>query len=373
MRFPGEALTNHRAVAAMSYFRAGSPDRPLVVFLPGGGHLARIAYGHPAAEPRDFLDFWLERKGCGLLGLSYPTDHAAIRSARSDLTIREWAGWVASSIAKALDAAPASHVIVAMWSMAGRSVRAVNKAIIDNGPVRSFFISLAATPPLPGLIPLMEGGEPLTEDGWWALMPRAGHSKHIFVEGFEAALADQSDIARRDILSVADYHANYLCNTPIMLRGTAQRIIDGRVMWSEEEAIDDMGATQFGTFPLTAAIVPTHFSDAMHVLGDRTAWTHFNIQRLIHDVSGRSDFGSQKQQWRDIRALADRLHGQLSADIAGGHFFFLGETGARETVRLILSLSVALQNVMAEIAAILEARDHVRETETASLRARGTK
>jgi hypothetical protein len=45
------------------------------VFLPGGGHLARVAYGHPGRRPDDFLDQWLAWRGHSLLALSYPTDH----------------------------------------------------------------------------------------------------------------------------------------------------------------------------------------------------------------------------------------------------------------------------------------------------------
>ena len=58
----GEALRTAHGVTQLAYFRAGRSDRPLAVFLPGGGHLARVAYGHEGADRRSFIDAWLAER-----------------------------------------------------------------------------------------------------------------------------------------------------------------------------------------------------------------------------------------------------------------------------------------------------------------------
>ena len=59
----GEALRVVEGVPHIVYHRSAGGDCPLAVFLPGGGHLARVAYGHPGSEPRDFIRI-CESIGC---------------------------------------------------------------------------------------------------------------------------------------------------------------------------------------------------------------------------------------------------------------------------------------------------------------------
>ena len=49
---------------AVTYFRAGDAAKPLIVFVPGAHHAARIAYGgHKGGRSEDFLAHWLKEKG----------------------------------------------------------------------------------------------------------------------------------------------------------------------------------------------------------------------------------------------------------------------------------------------------------------------
>lgn len=345
VRVDGETLATHGDVTAMAYHRAARADRPLVVFLPGACHLARIAYGTANTDRRDFLDYWLEQEDCGLLALSYPTDHPSVGSLQSDLTIRRWADWIVSAIASCQRPA-GSEIIVTMWSMAGRSAHAINASLIDKGIGPARFISLAATPPLPGLIPVTEGGEPLAPNGFWAVR------SNKFLDDFHRAITLQSQIAGRQILSADEYRDNFLCATPIMLRGTAQRWHGGKSGWSEIEAAADIGGVPFETLPLTGTIVPGHQSDMAHVLGDRFAWGHLGIQKLVSRV--RRSAAVSEAQWQAVTALFADAGRRLSADIRGGHFFFLGEPGASATARLILSLGAELRAVERELSEILD-------------------
>lgn len=58
--FAGEEQVLRDGVVGLRYLRRRRDDQPLVIFLPGGAHLARIAYGDPTSSRSDFLNYWLE-------------------------------------------------------------------------------------------------------------------------------------------------------------------------------------------------------------------------------------------------------------------------------------------------------------------------
>ncbi|MGF6430865.1 MULTISPECIES: hypothetical protein [Bradyrhizobium] len=343
MLFAGEELVEHSGVRGLRYFRAGKSDCPLVVFLPGGVHLARISYGDPFSHRADFLDHWLEQKGIGLLALSYPTDHPSIGAIVPDLTIAGWANWIASVTSDVLRETPDRPVAVAMWSMAGRSVAAVNTALKARGIDAVCFLSLAASPPIAGLNLVQQGGDPLTPDGLW--------TGGVYIDGFLPSLSHQNQINGRRILDEQLYLEHYLCNTPVMLRGTSQRFSDQGTFWNFEEAHDDMRASSFSEFPLAATISPTDRSDDGHALADPINWNFFNIQ-MIRSQARALDFDAGR--WKELRALTRTLPSRLSRDVAGGHFFFVGARGAEQTAHHITELYSEVRSLRAEIRALLE-------------------
>ncbi len=149
--FPGERRTTVAGLPFLAYYRAGEPARPLLVFLTGGGILARIAYGHPGTDHRDFLDHWLAQHGWGLLAPSYPSDHPATGPAVPDLGIAEWVQVIARATAQCTQAYPDRPIVVAAWSMGGKLAFALTRALRELGLTQACLISLAATPPFPGL------------------------------------------------------------------------------------------------------------------------------------------------------------------------------------------------------------------------------
>ncbi|WP_133254744.1 hypothetical protein [Mesorhizobium delmotii] len=343
---PPEYPATGSGLTSLAYHRAGQQGRPLIVFLPGGCHLARIAYGQGRGDRRDFLDHWFEELGCGLLGLSYPTDHPSVSSTRSDLTIAEWAAYVAEVVADKARNDKASDVLIQMWSMAGRSVFALNRACLAQG-IEVHFISLAATPPLPGLIPLSDGGEPLGKTGFWTFQGNK------FMRGFDEAIADQSTRAGRQTIGIDAYHEHFLCNTPIMLRGTAQRFCAGRMHWSEDEAAADTLNGDLDAAPLTATIVPTASSDMAHVLGDSSSWGHLNTQWLVRRAAAEKPLSTDV--WSGLREIAARGWQRLTIHSEGGHFFFLGESGAREVAHASLHLLHEMKSTLREVDTLLAA------------------
>ena len=54
--YPGEELLATNGIETLAYFKAGDPEKPLVVFVPGGFHLARSAEESGFSLHRD--DLW---------------------------------------------------------------------------------------------------------------------------------------------------------------------------------------------------------------------------------------------------------------------------------------------------------------------------
>ena len=124
----GEEVRMGAGFPFIAKFIAADRDAPLVVFIPGARSLARIAYGgHEGGLNEDFLAYWLNREGYNFLGISYPvlTDDGAFDEAHPDMTVRAW-GYGSAEVTKAVmeERGLTGPVIVAVWSMGGKSVRA---------------------------------------------------------------------------------------------------------------------------------------------------------------------------------------------------------------------------------------------------------
>lgn len=351
--FAGELQLRRANVAGLRYLRRGNDEHPLVVFLPGGAHLARIAYGDPTSSRLDFLDYWLEERGIGLIALSYPSDHPALNAILPTLTIDTWARWIAAVVAESLEGVWNRSVVVAIWSMAGSSIAAVNARLEEQGIRVICSISMAATPPLPGLSLLDQDGESLTPSGLWARTAASAPDgiRDRRIQLFLSSLADQARRNDRQILGEDVYLRDYVCNTPIMLRGSAQRYTELGVTWDKQAAEVDTRATQFASFPLTAMIAPTDRSDEGHAFGDQTAWSFFNAQK-IRALAARADL--EVSQWQELRALARDLPRRLYSEVPGGHFFFVGELGAKATVDQMAHAITEARRLHNEIQSILK-------------------
>lgn len=352
--FPNEAQFEWNNIRGLTYLRRGNDSYPFLVCLPGGVHLARIFYGDPHSRRSDFLDYWLDAKGFGMLALSYPTDHPAIGIPSPDLTIAAWAEWIATVTSETLRETPNRPVAVAMWSMAGRSVAAVNNALTAHGINATCFLSLAASPPLPGVNYVAPGGDPLTPEGLW--------EGGIYIDGFAPSLTHQDQLNDHQIIDRNLYLNHYRCNTPVMLRGTPQRYGSAGSYWSHDEAHRDTRASTFSDFPITATISPTDSSDSKHVLCDRVNWNFYNLQRIHAQAQ---EIGLESIQWSKLRAFAEELPLRLSRNVEGGHFFFVGERGAESTASHCVELIAAVDNIRGQL-------DDILGTDSVQTRARAS-
>ncbi|NTE66250.1 hypothetical protein G6M85_11590 [Agrobacterium tumefaciens] len=353
--FPNELLLDGANFPAIVYWRPPAGTNPTVIFLPGGGHLARVAYGHPGAHAPDFVDFWLREVGWGLLAISYPSDHSAFSKVYPDMTVSDWGASVADIAVDLLaDRAAPHQIIVAGWSMAGRAARSVCNELTRVGLPPVGFISLAASAPFPGLVPVLEKGEPLTEAGLWDLA-----ASEFGLPSREtkwcAELAVQSAENGREVIPVEIYKRDYRANTPLLLRGEPQFVRTSGAVQSVAEVAQELGTFDYASHPLTGVIAPTKPSDARHALTDALTWGFLNAQQLFeHLVKGGRDLSAiSPERWERLRLLMLDLPQRLTRTVAGGHFFFIGALGAEATARLLIDLSRDIASLQAEISALI--------------------
>lgn len=337
---PGETLRVVQGVPHIVYHRSAGRDRPLAVFLPGGGHLARVAYGHAGGDPRDFLDSWLSEADFGLLALSYPSDHAAFSTRLPDLTIPQWTASVAALIREHVKEYPCREIIALGWSMAGRSAVALERALRSQGLSLSLYVSLAATAPLPGLLVAPLAGERFTPEGFWDSSTR--HAQWL------RQVAEQLGVQGRCAIEPQEYLDHYVVNSPFALRGQPRDIRTGL----EAQLADEGGAFAYADYPAMAAIVPEGSADRLHALTDGALWGAVNALRMAHRL-GR-DTNIDARRWESLRTLLANVPQRLSRSVPGAHFFFLGEAGAKATAQNIVDLRREASVIDTELRTLLQ-------------------
>jgi hypothetical protein len=100
---------------------------------------------------------------------------------------------------------------------------------------------------------------------------------------------------------------------------------------------EEIGAFAYEDYPTIAAIIPEGIEDPLHALTDRATWGAINVQRIARGLRQSGDLIATS--WPLLRDLICHLPERLSRSVQGGHFFFIGEAGATETVRRVVELA----------------------------------
>jgi hypothetical protein len=87
--YPHEQLLTLNGVQSLIYFVKGNPHKPLIIFVPGNANLARIGYGYPEGDSKDFLAYWINKQGYSFLGVSYPMDNKVYSQIYPKFNIKE--------------------------------------------------------------------------------------------------------------------------------------------------------------------------------------------------------------------------------------------------------------------------------------------
>lgn len=343
--FPGESAVQRSGAPAIEYFVGARQDLPLLVFVPGVGHLARIAYGgHAGARRKDFLAHWLVQAGYSFLGLSYPleTGDAAFAEACPAFDMLAWGRQIAEASAWHIERCglPRRFVLLA-WSMGGRSVYSASQRARELG-LEMHVVALAATPGIQGLTgdpqPL-----PMAPSGYVAL-PR---SLREFWHGQIG-----------EVIPAETYYGSYVGNGPVALTGRGEAYRDGRFVLAPLEQARQSGAFAVDGFPLVAAIANTDPIDARHALADAANWALLNANGLVGRQRNRR---LSRAAWERLLDLSASLPAQLSLRVPGNHFCFVGAEAARGTA---LTIAEALRRLAAVEQALVSILDDLPASTT---------
>lgn len=344
--FPGEAIETAAGFPAITMYAPGQADRPLVIFVPGAHHTARVSYGgHEGAKDEDFLAYWLRQQGYNFLALSYPIDTTVggIPTAHPDFTIRDWGRQIAELAAKHVaENGLNGEVIVMGWSMAGKVAQSVNEAMQEQGLDLQFYTSIAATAPLPGLIALTRE-LPMLDSG---LADRRDN-----FAGWYAQVAANSEAVGHEIVPEQVFAQSYQGDIPVGIQGYSQVFRDGAFVTDQLAYQQDAKPFDYKNFPLVAMIIPDGRGDRRHALTDQAVWSVYNANTVFNswitangvDVDDLSD-----DDWRGMLDLTRSLDETLSVPVDGNHFFFMGEPGAKATAAALAELEQRVADVKSQ-------------------------
>ncbi|KGO46780.1 hypothetical protein PEX1_001830 [Penicillium expansum] len=341
------------------------PSKPLVTFVPGMAHNGRISYGgHEGYRSEDFLAHWFHDNGYGFLGISYPLDsEPPLMPATSPaFTIPNWGVQAAETIKAVIEEhhLPQSVVILA-WSMAGKVLQPVTVEAGRLGIDVKLFVSLAATPALPGSIPAEWTKHLDQTDSGYLNLP---FLKKVFLQQIDEQ-EKINHLEGRRLIEPVIYEKDYFGATPIGITTFGFRFDNETKQFVREEnkwqLLEDGQAQNFGSLPAMAAIYPTSGLDFRHAITDKATWSYLMIQRAmamfnednrvkqlsqVKDAVSAHKLAAERSSFQDLQKVVLGIPELMTADTLGNHFFFCGESGARRTVETVigfLSSSIVVQ------------------------------
>lgn len=348
------------------------PSKPLVAFVPGMAHNGRISYGgHEGYRSEEFLAHWFHEHGYGFLGISYPLDaELPLMSATSPaFTIPDWGVQTAGTIKAVIEEnhLPQSVVILA-WSMAGKVLQPVTVEARRLGIDVKLFVSLAATPSLPGLLPAVSKEQLNPTGSGYLSLPLL---KQLFLRQIDEQEKINHFTEGRRFIEPAIYEKEYFGATPIgitrfglLFDNETKEFVEEKDKW---QLLEDGQAHNYGSLPTMAAIYPTSGLDFRHSITDKATWSYLMIQRAmamfseddrvkqlsqVKDDLSADKLAARRSSFQHLQRIVLGIPELMTADIIGNHFFFCGESGAKRTVEIVigfLSSSIVIQRNLEDL------------------------
>ncbi|KAJ6143631.1 hypothetical protein N7471_003084 [Penicillium samsonianum] len=344
----------------------GDKSKPLVAFIPGLAHNARISYGgHDGSQSEDFLAHWFHKHGFGFLGISYPldTNPEIMPRTGSDLSLRDWGVQAATAMKNVVEEhGLSSKVVILAWSMAGRTLEPVATEAAALGLTVSLYISLSATPALWGLRKNISPSRiTFSPAGYW--------NCSFLYDLFLPQLLEQNRINDgRIIIDEALYKREYFGSTPVALGGWGFRYNREEKMLAENKwaLLEEGRVDNYGKLPAMAAIYPNSPLDWGHSISDKINWSYLIIHKFIADVEKlnrtrkprvdgfEEKHGQELRILESLRALIYKIPDQMITGIEGNHFFFVGAKGARQTAEIIIGFIEEAEKICVAFQSVLE-------------------
>lgn len=308
-------------------FIPGDENKPLIIFIPGMSHLARIAYGYPNCNEQDFLAYWIHQKQYPFLAISYPIENKVFNQVYPDYSITDWSQSVIQ-ITKMIIAKNhlSNQVIILGWSMAGELAPKLNLIAAKNNVNIKLFIAMSASQPMYNFYNLLE--------------PDSKKMANIepFFSMFYPLLNYQNRINHHVIIPNKIYREEFLGNIPVDLIGSNFRYSDNGFHINLNEAVEDTSALNPGNYPFIAVLQGNYKYD-FDAIYNQADWSSIiRRQYLMEDSDCLKPFYSRKKL--SVAEIDKSLHSinDLFITVPGSHFFFIGKYGAKITANSIEKL-----------------------------------
>jgi len=335
--YPGEKLINVDGFQAVVKFKKGIDTKPLVVLIPGFAHMARIFYGSPECNQKDFLEYWIHKEGYSFLGISYPIQNPAFTKVYPNYNITDWGKQTADITSQYIKKYDLSkNVILVGWSMAGRIAPTFNIAAEKDKINLNLFIGLSSAPALPQCNP----GNIIKE---YKMAPNGLIRTHMFNNLFYKCILAQNKLNGHQIIPKHIYMNQFMGNLPVELFGSPTRYNNGIWINNFAEALKDSHAENISDYPVTGIIynsgIYTSPVTGQLAILNKSYWSQIIDQKIYHLFMKNKKIGKLRPDKTDqIARITSSATKNLSLSIYGSHFFFVGKKGAEKTAQDITEL-----------------------------------
>ncbi len=284
----------------------------------------------------------------GRLTATYPGDHPVFATPKPDLRLEEWASALAELVTETVGEGDKRPIIACGWSMGGKLVFALARALRFRGHALECFVSFCATPPFPRIDGGLTPPESLLSNGLWNLSAgkRDGSTRD---ERWLEELLAIAELEGRSIIEPEAFRNLYRTNAPSGLWGPElDPYFEGEQPQDISRALREAGAFSGDDYPICAAIVPVDARDYRHALADEAVWGGITVKGLLHKIMPKlAPSQLAIHEWVRLRGCVLDAPRRLTRHLPGGHFFFLGERGARATVAHLIELRDEVQRLEA--------------------------
>jgi hypothetical protein len=347
--FDNEEIRYGCGYPSLVRFFEGSGSKPLVVFTPGWAHLGRITYGFPGSDEKNFLAYWITKKGYPFLVVSYPIDHPVYDTVHPEFNLTDWGNMTAEIASVYISEYGLGNEIIGIsWSASGQVIRPFNVACGSLGLEVLFHLGIEATPaitvPADRTVGMKKTGKNMIslEDSHYRL--------------FWNEIEEENRLNGEEIISEDDYMKYFVGDIPVGLMGTYERFEDGKFKIDAEKSTEDKGFFNFSEYPLVAVIHGDSALAPYHPIVNRSTWAFLVTRKIYHDyfVKRQAEgFRISKNKLNEFVRYVRTLPDRLSENVSGNHFLFVGRKGARRFSDLLEKFDREIAEIKGEISNIL--------------------
>ena len=345
-----EEIVDANGFPSLVRFYKGDPDKPLVVFFPGWSHLGRISYGFPGCDEKQFLAYWIRKKGYSFLAISYPMDHPVYDHVYPDFTLTDWGDMAAQIVDQFISGHKLKNEVIGLnWSAAGQAIRPFSVACQKKSINNKFTLGIEATPGLQ--IPSdRKKGQRKTKKNMISI-------KSTLYDLFWREIEEQSSMNNKEIMTKREYYKYFLGDIPIGIAGTNEFFVNGKFVDDPVRADKDKGFFSFAEYPMVAIISGNSTLVPYHPIVDKYTWGFLMTRKIYHGFIAKSQSRGMtisENKLNEILKFIDKIPKRLSGNIPGNHFLFVGKKGARAVAQSIEKFDSEIDKIKAELSGILK-------------------